>query len=303
MAIVRFRSFAPDAMVMPLMRAPAKVLRRSFSTVKTTHFGFQQVNEQDKKPMVAGVFHSVADSYDMMNDAMSGGMHRLWKDEFINMLGPLPHKTGEPLRILDVAGGTGDIAFRMAERLTKGGLPRTMSEEEAASGRTDIVVCDINDSMLRVGEERATARGIGLPGARPSFAWVQGDAEQLQFESDSFDVYTIAFGIRNVTHVDKALAEAHRVLRKGGRFMCLEFSQVRNPLLRAVYDQYSFNLIPAMGELLAKDRASYQYLVESIRQFPVQEDFKGMIENAGFSKVSYTNFMDGVVAVHSGFKL
>ncbi|RHY32524.1 hypothetical protein DYB32_002489, partial [Aphanomyces invadans] len=175
-------------------------------------------------------------AYDVMNDAMSGGMHRLWKDEFVNMLGPLPHRDGEPLRILDVAGGTGDIAFRMADRLKRGGLADSPADP---SGRTDIVVCDINASMLRVGEERATARGIGLPGTRPSFAWVQGDAEQLAFESDSFDVYTIAFGIRNVTHVDvrhPSLAEAHRVLRKGGRFMCLEFSQVQNPLLRQLYD-------------------------------------------------------------------
>ncbi|ETW05212.1 hypothetical protein, variant [Aphanomyces invadans] len=213
------------------LRRPATV-RRYFSN-KTTHFGFQQVDEHAKKPMVASVFHSVADSYDVMNDAMSGGMHRLWKDEFVNMLGPLPHRDGEPLRILDVAGGTGDIAFRMADRLKRGGLADSPADP---SGRTDIVVCDINASMLRVGEERATARGIGLPGTRPSFAWVQGDAEQLAFESDSFDVYTIAFGIRNVTHVDKALAEAHRVLRKGGRFMCLEFSQVQNPLLRQLYD-------------------------------------------------------------------
>ncbi|KAF0700213.1 Aste57867_9267 [Aphanomyces stellatus] len=278
------------------LTARRHALRRMFSN-KTTHFGFQEVNEHDKKPMVAGVFHSVADSYDVMNDAMSAGMHRLWKDEFVNMLGPLPHRDGEPLRILDVAGGTGDIAFRMADRLKRAGIPDTATDD----GRTDIVVCDINGSMLRVGEERATARGIGLPGTRPSFAWVEGDAEQLQFDSDSFDVYTIAFGIRNVTH--KALAEAHRVLRKGGRFMCLEFSQVQNPLLRAVYDQYSFNVIPGMGELLAKDRASYQYLVESIRQFPPQEKFKSMLQDAGFAKVSYTNFMDGLVAVHSGFKL
>ncbi|CAK4715442.1 hypothetical protein AeMF1_001117 [Aphanomyces euteiches] len=275
-------------------------LRRLFSS-KTTHFGFQEVEEQAKKPMVAGVFHSVADSYDVMNDAMSGGMHRLWKDEFVNMLGPLPHRNGEPLRILDVAGGTGDIAFRIADRLKQAGIPSTADSEQ--DGRTDIVVCDINGSMLRVGEERATARGIGLPGTRPSFVWIEGDAEQLQFESNSFDVYTIAFGIRNVTHIDKALVEAHRVLRKGGRFMCLEFSQVQNPLFRAVYDTYSFNMIPAMGELLAKDRASYQYLVESIRQFPPQEQFKAMIQDAGFQKVTYTNFMDGIVAVHSGFKL
>ncbi|RHY18662.1 hypothetical protein DYB37_012991 [Aphanomyces astaci] len=174
---------------------------------------------------------------------MSGGMHRLWKDEFVNMLGPLPHRNGEPLRILDVAGGTGDIAFRMADRLKRAGLPDSPTDD----GRTDIVVCDINGSMLRVGEERATARGIGLPGTRPSFAWVEGDAEQLKFEDNSFDVYTIAFGIRNVTHVD--------------------------------------------------------YLVESIRQFPPQDTFKTMIETAGFQKVSYTNFMDGIVAVHSGFKL
>jgi 2-methoxy-6-polyprenyl-1,4-benzoquinol methylase len=188
----------------------------------TTHFGFQQVREEDKQPMVASVFHKVAERYDVMNDFMSGGMHRVWKDSFVDTLHPVG-----PLRVLDVAGGTGDIAFRIAERLSTG-------RNAASAQDSEIVICDINSSMLQVGRERAEKQ---LPPARAAmFQWVEGNAEQLAFPDNSFDVYTIAFGIRNVTHVDRALAEAFRVLRPGGRFLCMEFSQVPNPLIRAVYD-------------------------------------------------------------------
>eukprot|EP00644_Phytophthora_capsici_P001356 jgi/Phyca11/6207/fgenesh1_pm.PHYCAscaffold_10_\ len=245
------------------------------SAGSTTHFGFQQVPEEDKERMVASVFHNVAERYDVMNDFMSGGMHRVWKDQFC----------------LDVAGGTGDIAFRIAEQLAKS--PRGTEGSE-------ITVCDINSSMLQVGEERASKV---LPNVDPSlFNWVEGNAEHLDFADNSFDVYTIVFGIRNVTHVDRAVKEAYRVLKPGGRFMCMEFSQVPNPLIRQFYDAYSFNVIPLLGEKVANDRASYQYLVESIRQFPPQEEFKAMIEDAGFKRVTYTNFTFGVTAMHSGFK-
>uniref|UniRef100_H3G7J2 2-methoxy-6-polyprenyl-1,4-benzoquinol methylase, mitochondrial n=2 Tax=Phytophthora ramorum TaxID=164328 RepID=H3G7J2_PHYRM len=252
----------------------------------TTHFGFQQVPEEDKERMVASVFHNVAERYDVMNDFMSGGMHRVWKDSFLDALHPVG-----PLKCLDVAGGTGDIAFRIAEQLAK--APRGTEGSE-------ITVCDINSSMLQVGEERATKV---LPHVDPSlFRWVEGNAEHLAFEDNSFDVYTIVFGIRNVTHVDRAIQEAYRVLKPGGRFMCMEFSQVPNPLIRQFYDAYSFNVIPLLGEKVANDRPSYQYLVESIRQFPPQEKFKTMIEDAGFKRVTYTNFTFGVTAMHSGFK-
>ncbi|CAI5729559.1 unnamed protein product [Hyaloperonospora brassicae] len=252
----------------------------------TTHFGFQQVPEEDKERMVASVFHNVAERYDIMNDLMSGGMHRVWKDSFVDALHPVG-----PLKCLDMAGGTGDIAFRIAEQLAK--------STEGTAG-SQITVCDINSSMLQVGEERAAKV---LPHVDQSlFRWVEGNAEHLDFDDDSFDVYTIVFGIRNVTHVDRAIKEAFRVLKPGGRFMCMEFSQVPNSLLRQVYDTYSFNVIPLLGEKVADDRESYQYLVESIRQFPPQEEFKAMIEDAGFKRVTYTNLTFGVTAMHSGFK-
>lgn len=211
------------------------IIPRLFSTnTKTTHFGFKTVHVEDKKPMVADVFHGVADQYDLMNDAMSAGIHRLWKDEFVNMLSPRPNQPGLPqFRILDVAGGTGDIAFRMASALQKTGINEMYSNQEQDDA--DIVVCDINSSMLRVGKDRAIQKGFG-PNTRPKLDWIEGDAEKLPFESESFDAYTIAFGIRNVTDVQKALEEAHRVLRRGGRFMCLEFSHVENPLFKSVYD-------------------------------------------------------------------
>jgi ubiquinone/menaquinone biosynthesis methyltransferase len=229
-----------------------------------------------------------------MNDLMSGSLHRVWKDEFVRMACPVA-VDGKPARLLDVAGGTGDIAFRLLEELRSG--------VAGGGDGSEIIVCDINAAMLDVGRDRAEERGyMGEAGHGPALLWTQGDAESLPVPSESVDLYTIAFGIRNVTHVDKAIEEAHRVLKPGGRFMCLEFSKV-HPLLAPAYDMYSFNVIPLLGELVAQDRASYQYLVESIRQFPSQDAFKHMIEQAGFSLVSYTNLSGGVCAIHTGFKL
>ncbi|XP_014260785.1 2-methoxy-6-polyprenyl-1,4-benzoquinol methylase, mitochondrial isoform X2 [Cimex lectularius] len=217
----------------------------------------------------------------MMNDAMSFGVHRLWKDCFVERLGPTCGT-----KLLDVAGGTGDIAFRFLQYL------KNQSETGHAT------VLDANEEMLRVGEGRAERLGLSK-----DLTWTYGDAEKLPFPDSSFDAYTIAFGIRNVTHIDAALREAYRVLRPGGRFLCLEFSRVTNPILSRIYDSYSFQMIPAMGQVIAGDWKSYQYLVESIRQFPDQERFKAMIRDAGFYDAKYENMTFGVVAIHSGFKL
>ena len=268
---------------------------------ETTHFGFRDVEKKQKEDLVRGVFDSVADNYDVMNDLMSGTLHRYWKDEFVNTLHPLPG-----MQIIDVAGGTGDVAFRMHDMIRKKARrdiieKRGMEDEDSANASGDkIVVCDINTEMLRVGEDRAIKRGYDVVS---NMNFVEGNAENLPFENDTFDAYTIAFGIRNVTNIDKALVEANRVLKKGGRFMCLEFSRVENDILRQVYDTYSFNVIPKVGEMVTKDRESYQYLVESIRKFPDQETFETMIKAAGFKFVTHHNFTNGVVAMHSGFKL
>ena len=235
-----------------------------------------------------------------MNDAMSLGIHRWWKDEFVASLGPLkPRKvlddkgvvlSSEPLRCLDVAGGTGDISFRILDKAWKDS-PEQLSVK--------ITVSDINPDMLAVGKKRAVERG-----SFHDLDFKVVNAEDLsQFESDSHDLYTIAFGIRNVTDRQKALSEAYRILRKGGRFTCLEFSEVVIPGFKQIYDQYSFNMIPVLGQLLANDKDSYQYLVESIRKFPKQAEFASMIEEAGFKYVTYTNYTGGIVAVHSGFKI
>lgn len=236
-------------------------------------FGYEEVSPEEKTARVGAVFSSVAKKYDVMNDAMSGGMHRLWKDRFVRRVKPQP---GE--QILDMAGGTGDIAFRMAAR------------------GASITVSDINQDMLDVGIERAMERGID------GLVWSRQNAETLSFPSRFFDAYTIAFGIRNVTRIDQALAEAHRVLRYGGRFFCLEFSTTEWPGFKEAYDLYSHKLVPAIGEKIAGDADSYRYLIESIRRFPPMPGFAGMIRAAGFTQVKVEPILGGLVAIHSGWK-
>ena len=249
----------------------------SDSSEKTTHFGFRQVAEDQKAGMVHGVFTNVASKYDIMNDVMSAGIHRIWKDAMMDWLAP---RNGQ--RLLDVAGGTGDIAFRFLKR----------------APQASAVVLDMTESMLIEGRKRAEAEQLA-----DRLDWVVGDAMALPFEANSFDVYTISFGIRNVTRIGDALTEAYRVLRPGGRLMVLEFSQLPNPALQKAYDLYSFNVIPRMGQLIAGDRDSYQYLVESIRKFPDQESFAAMIRDAGFENVKYRNLSLGIAALHSGWKI
>jgi demethylmenaquinone methyltransferase/2-methoxy-6-polyprenyl-1,4-benzoquinol methylase len=244
---------------------------------QTTHFGFETVEEDAKAGLVEGVFSSVASRYDIMNDVMSGGVHRLWKDAMMDWLAPRSDQ-----HLLDVAGGTGDIAFRFLKR---------------APG-AEATVLDMTAAMLEEGRKRAEAAAMD-----GRLSWVQGDAMALPFPDNSFDVYTISFGIRNVTRIEDALREAYRVLRIGGRLMVLEFSQLPNPLMQWAYDRYSFNVIPTMGQVIARDRDSYQYLVESIRNFPDQETFAQMIRQAGFGQVSYRNLSMGIAALHSGWKL
>ncbi len=244
---------------------------------KTTHFGFQTVDEDAKAGMVHGVFSRVASKYDIMNDLMSMGIHRVWKDAMMDWLAPRPGQ-----KLLDVAGGTGDVSFRFLKR--------------AGSGHA--TVCDMTESMLVEGRKRAEAESMA-----DSLDWVVGDAMALPFADNSFDVYTISFGIRNVTRIADALSEAYRVLKPGGRIMVLEFSQIPNEMMQKAYDLYSFNVIPKMGEIVANDRDSYQYLVESIRKFPTQETFAQMIREAGFENVSYRNLSMGIAALHSGWKL
>ncbi|NBX03302.1 MAG: bifunctional demethylmenaquinone methyltransferase/2-methoxy-6-polyprenyl-1,4-benzoquinol methylase UbiE [Alphaproteobacteria bacterium] len=240
-----------------------------------THFGFKTVDEKEKASLVRGVFDSVASRYDIMNDFMSAGLHRMWKHEMVSQLAP--RVSG---RYLDVAGGTGDIAFRIKKR-----------------AKCHVTVCDINAQMLGEGKRRADDQNF-IDGIE----WVCGDAEKLPLPSDSFDAYTIAFGIRNVTHIGEALKDAFRVLKSGGRFLCLEFSHIPHGGMQKLYDLYSFNVIPKLGKMVAGDADSYQYLVESIRRFPRQEEFAEMIRAAGFDNVQYRNLTHGVVAIHAGRK-
>ncbi|XP_005093926.2 2-methoxy-6-polyprenyl-1,4-benzoquinol methylase, mitochondrial [Aplysia californica] len=304
-----------------------------------THFGFQSVPEEEKEQKVHEVFSNVAKTYDLMNDVMSGGLHRVWKDVFMDRFSPAPGT-----KLLDVAGGTGDIAQRFlkyvrspthidldsdlsadielprditaqvymdpAEDTTDWSSSSSSDEEERRKNSSSryiqrpdqngshVTVSDINQDMLDVGREKLLQLGYNA-----GISWFQGNAESLPFSDGEFDAYTIAFGIRNCTHVQQVINEAYRVLKPGGRFMCLEFSEVPNPLLRSVYDSYSFQVIPVMGQVIASDWKSYQYLVESIRRFPNQKDFANMIKAAGFRMVRYENLTFGVVAIHSGFKI
>jgi demethylmenaquinone methyltransferase/2-methoxy-6-polyprenyl-1,4-benzoquinol methylase len=241
---------------------------------------------EEKAKLVGRVFDHVADRYDLMNDLMSGGIHRLWKDSFVDQLTP---RLGE--RILDVAGGTGDVAFRVLERLKMSGPKRNPS-------KTQVIVCDINPSMLSVGRDRAIDRGL-----MAQLSWVTGDAEQLPLPDKCVDAYTIAFGIRNVSHLEKAIEEAYRVLAPGGTFQCLEFSKMGDRFLERLYRLYADNVIPMIGEWITGSRSSYEYLVESIRRFPDQETLAGIITNAGFGRVAYRNLSGGVVAIHNGRRL
>ena len=243
----------------------------------TTHFGFETVREEEKAGRVQGVFSSVANRYDIMNDVMSVGIHRIWKDAMMDWLAPRPGQ-----KLLDVAGGTGDISFRFLKR--------------AGSGHATVL--DLTAPMLEEGRKRAEAEALGT-----QLDWVVGDAMALPFPDNTFDVYTISFGIRNVTRPQEALNEAYRVLRPGGRLMVLEFSQLPNDGLQKLYDLYSFNVIPRMGQMIANDRDSYQYLVESIRNFPDQETFLSMVRTAGFENAKYRNLTMGVACLHSGWKI
>ena len=249
-------------------------------TEKTAAFGSRDVPETEKENLVREVFSSVADKYDLMNDLMSAGVHRLWKDAMVEWLNPRPD-----WNVLDVAGGTGDVAFLIADLVHQRG------------GEAQITVCDINADMVRKGVRRAQAKG------EHAIHWVTGDAEALPIPDASMDAYTIAFGIRNVTHIDKALREAWRVLKLGGRFVCLEFSRVEAPGLDALYDAYSSNVLPRLGGMVAGDADAYRYLVESIRRFPAQLKFAKMIEAAGLAEVKVRNLTGGVVARHSAWKI
>jgi len=245
-----------------------------------TAYGFREVASGEKQGLVNDVFHKVASRYDLMNDMMSAGLHRLWKDAMVTWLRP-PARAG--WRVLDVAGGTGDISFRIVE---------------ASQRHARATVLDINGSMLAVGRDRAAKRGLA-----DHVEFVEANAEELPFENATFDAYTIAFGIRNVPRIERALEEALRVLKPGGRFLCLEFSEVEMPLLDKVYDAWSFHAIPKIGEMVAGEGEPYRYLVESIRKFPRQRDFAGMIRNAGFDRVTWRDYSGGIAALHSGWKL
>lgn len=249
------------------------------STANT--FGFRDVREDERQGLVNSVFASVAERYDLMNDLMSGGLHRLWKDDFVSMIDA---PRGEaPFRLIDVAGGTGDIAMRFVKGAGRGATA---------------TICDISPEMLTVGQRRVADAGL-----TQRIDCIEGNAEALPFADKSFDAYTIAFGIRNVTHIDTALAEAMRVLKIGGRLLVLEFSHVEVPMLDRLYDFHSFEVIPRLGKLAAGDAEAYRYLVESIRRFPTQEAFAAMIRDAGFERVTYRNLTGGVAAIHSAWKI
>ncbi len=249
----------------------------------TTHFGFEQIATDEKQGRVRGVFESVATKYDIMNDVMSAGLHRLWKNHFVAQL-PLY----EGAHLLDLAGGTGDISFRYLKRAYAKGL------------NAKATITDINESMLAEGVKRSIDENIAHFG---KVEWKTVNAEVIPFEDNRFDAVTIAFGIRNVTHIDQALSEIYRVLKPGAPFYCLEFSPINTPIMKQLYDAYSFNFIPKFGKLITGDEASYQYLVESIRQFPPADAFQAMISDAGFERASYEKLTQGVVCIHKGWKI
>jgi demethylmenaquinone methyltransferase/2-methoxy-6-polyprenyl-1,4-benzoquinol methylase len=267
--------------MLPGMTASDPSASEPNSGESSTTFGFRNVREEDRQSLVNDVFSKVAERYDLMNDLMSGGLHRLWKSDFVVALNPPRGET--PFRLLDVAGGTGDIAIRALGR----GGPNVSA-----------VICDINPEMLEVGRRRVADAGLS-----DRVSLIEGNAEALPFEDRDFDAYTISFGIRNVTHIDQALADAYRVLKRGGHFLCLEFSEVQVPVLDRIYDFHSFEIIPRLGQLAAGDAQPYQYLVESIRKFPKQVRFAEMIRAAGFQNVTYRNLTGGIAAIHSGWKI
>jgi len=251
--------------------------RANMTNENTTHFGFTDIPESEKAGRVQGVFGSVASKYDVMNDAMSMGIHRIWKDAMMDWLAP---RAGT--RLLDVAGGTGDISFRYLKR----------------AGHAHATVLDLTEPMLIEGRKRAEADSMA-----DNLDWVVGDAMALPFADNTFDTYTISFGIRNVTRPQEALNEAFRVLKPGGRLMVLEFNKIPNDMMQKIYDLYSFNIIPRLGQVIAGDRDSYQYLVESIRQFPDQDTFLNMVRAAGFDNAKYRNLTMGIACLHSGWKI
>ena len=341
----------PSSLVFAQHNTLSTTTSTSSSPPDTTHFGFANVPRHEKEGKVREVFANVADSYDVMNDFMSGGLHRYWKDYLVERTAvssivslllqqqqqqqtqqqqPPPHEAdSSTLKILDVAGGTGDISFRfMDAAMTAVTESNNSSSSNSSNIPIAVTVCDINTEMLRVGEQRARDRYgsshvVGRHETNPThddsntttsttendntpLRFVEGNAQQLdQFADNTYDLYTIAFGLRNVTDIDHALTEAYRVLKPGGRYMCLEFSQVPDPLLRTIYDQYSFTVIPELGHYVAQDRASYQYLVESIRKFSTQDELLHRMQRAGFSSqhTHYTNLTGGIVAIHEGWKL
>ncbi len=244
----------------------------------TTHFGFKTVSENAKANLVQEVFTSVSPKYDLMNDIMSLGLHRIWKDALMDWLNPQPSQS-----LIDVAGGTGDIAFRFLER---------------TKGRAEATVLDMTEAMLNEGKKRSEVENLSN-----QINWVCGDAMELPFEDSSFDMYTISFGIRNITNIEKAILEAFRVLKTGGRIMVLEFGKIPNDFLQALYDKYSFSVIPEIGSVVAGDKESYQYLVESIRKFPDQEKFSRVLKSSGFKNVKFRNLSFGIAALHSGWKI
>lgn len=248
-----------------------------------TDFGFKKVNKEEKQNLVGQVFSNVAAKYDIMNDLMSGGMHRLWKDQ---MLKEIEFRSDKSYNLIDVAGGTGDIAFRICKKANQANI------------NNNIEIVDINQEMLDEGKKRAIDLNLFN---QVNFNRCSG--ESLGYKDNFFDYYTISFGIRNFTNIDKGIEEAYRVLKKGGKFICLEFSQVNNEILRKIYDLYSFNVIPKIGDLVLQDEGSYQYLVESIRKFPDQENFLKMIEGAGFKNCRFKSLTFGTVAIHIGYKL